>query len=89
VWESLGVYDDEDLVDDGLLLLVCPAPPHYLWVGPDFPSPPPAATDMVAYATRTVHLGDVTGVDLAARPGTLLVEHGGEESEAFWNAFFQ
>ena len=93
VWESLGVYDDEDLVDDGLLLLVCPAPPHYLWVGPDFPSPP-KATDIapaavVAYATRTVQMGDVSGVDLAGRPGTLLVEHGGEESETFWNAFFQ
>ena len=93
VWESLGVYDDEDLVDDGLLLLVCPAPPHYLWVGPDFPSPP-KATDIapaavVAYATRTVHMGELAGVDLTGRPGTLLVEHGGEESETFWNAFFQ
>ena len=31
-----GVYDDEDLGEDGLFLLVCPQAPHYLWVGLHF-----------------------------------------------------
>ena len=32
----VGVYDDEDLAEDGLFLLVCPQAPHYLWVGSQF-----------------------------------------------------
>ena len=32
----LGVYDDEDLAEDGLFLLMCPQPPHYIWIGPHF-----------------------------------------------------
>ena len=47
----------------------------------------PAA--LMACATRAVQRGELTDVDLAYRRGTLLVEFGGEESEAFWNAFFQ
>jgi hypothetical protein len=35
-WMPLGVYDDEDLTENALLLLVCPKPPHFLWVGGEF-----------------------------------------------------
>ena len=35
-WTSMGVYDDDDLVEGGCFLLVCPEAPDYLWVGPDF-----------------------------------------------------
>lgn len=39
-WRSLGVYDDEDLLDDGIFLLFCPrgytgSKHHYLWLGGD------------------------------------------------------
>ncbi len=37
-WEALGVYDDEDLHDDCLLLLVCPGndSANFIWVGEQF-----------------------------------------------------
>eukprot|EP00607_Mallomonas_marina_P005004 CAMPEP_0182426546 /NCGR_PEP_ID=MMETSP1167-20130531/13032_1 /TAXON_ID=2988 /ORGANISM="Mallomonas Sp, Strain CCMP3275" /LENGTH=535 /DNA_ID=CAMNT_0024608037 /DNA_START=684 /DNA_END=2291 /DNA_ORIENTATION=+ len=32
-WTALGVYDDQDLDETAVLLLVCPRPPHFLWIG--------------------------------------------------------
>ena len=36
VWAAMGVYDDEDLVQDGCFLLVCPHAPDFIWVGPEY-----------------------------------------------------
>jgi hypothetical protein len=35
----MGVYDDDDLEVDALLLLICPALPHYMWIGSKFQAP--------------------------------------------------
>lgn len=35
-WQALGVYDDDDLVDTSVLLLLCPGGRHFLWVGNRF-----------------------------------------------------
>lgn len=32
-WQHMGVYDDDDLVDEYFLFLLCPDPPHHLWKG--------------------------------------------------------
>ena len=32
-WQHMGIYDDDDLQEDLLLLLLCPKAPHHLWKG--------------------------------------------------------
>lgn len=39
VWLPMGVYDDEDLQEEVMLLLLCPKGTHYLWVGSTFQIP--------------------------------------------------
>lgn len=45
IWLPMGVYDDDDLQPDSILLLVCPKAPHYLWVGKDFHVPSKSAAE--------------------------------------------
>lgn len=33
MWQHMGIYDDDDLLDDSLLLLLCPNAPHHVWKG--------------------------------------------------------
>jgi protein-tyrosine phosphatase len=55
VWLPMGVYDDEDLQEDALLLLVCPKGAKYLWVGGTFQVP--AFADDVPVVKKKVPRG--------------------------------
>ncbi len=76
------------------LLLLCPALPHFLWVGKQFDRRSAGiATDSEAawvqwasgVAAGEVKFDGAVGRHLAA--SSLRVERSGEESEAFWAAF--
>jgi len=99
-WRSLGVYDDEDLLDDGIFLLFCPrgytgSKHHYLWLGGDIQDQAILAYNnekCKEWACDEVIVGKSEEEDdfneLAHMFATdIQIEIAGEESEEFWNAF--
>ncbi len=46
-WSAMGIYDDDDLIDEGCFLLLCPTIPDYIWIGSEFPLSPPSIRDHV------------------------------------------
>lgn len=97
-WQSLGVYDDDDLVEGDVLLLSMPAGrgPHFLWVGHDFDVH--RIIDVVEgeleefdednTALRQWSCQVIKGdLHCALRAEDVSIEVSGQESEAFWTAF--
>jgi hypothetical protein len=33
LWQHMGIYDDDDLLEENFMLLLCPEAPHHLWKG--------------------------------------------------------
>ena len=89
-WQAMGVYDDEDLVEEDIFLLYVPsgAKRHFVWVGMDFEDlkvldlPTEAFKD---WACR-VNSGECEGwVDIF--PVDIKVQLSGAESDEFWDTY--
>jgi hypothetical protein len=94
-WEAMGVYDDEDLSDDALMLLACPSLPHYLWIGSGFDSSQCKIDEndeyIKSWVSSNIYKGDLDngsaqGANVMTR-GVLVIEQSGDESDEFWNMF--
>lgn len=92
-WESMGVYDDEDLIESSLMLLTgTKEQPHFLWVGKDFEElDADSETDQVLqWTARKVARGEVSLAvyeEAMQKPDVMIVVKSGEESDEFWNVF--
>jgi hypothetical protein len=87
-WQAMGVYDDEDLVEDDLFMLFCPKGPHHVWIGTDFAdmSVLELPTEAFKEWATQVGSGDCDGwVDLF--PVDVCVELSGAESDEFWDKY--
>jgi len=80
-WESLGIFDDDDLVENCILLLHCVDNIHYAWIGADIESPP----DAVQWLHQHVERGELH--DDAFLTSTIMLNFSGKESDDFWNKF--
>ena len=67
-WQGLGVYDDDDLADTSVLLLLCPLPgPHYLWIGRDFDLSAVVELELEDVEAAVVRLAEsFRGIDIKA-----------------------
>ena len=94
-WQGLGVYDDDDLSDMSVLLLLCPPPgPHFLWVGRDFDLSAVVELELEDIDEEHLPLRQWACRVLAGEAEVLLrgglqaadvvVVMGGEETEDFW-----
>ena len=87
-WQAMGVYDDEDLVEEDLFLLFCPKGPHHVWIGTDFEdmSVLELPTEAFKQWAATVDPGDCEGwVDIP--PAGICVQLSGTESDQFWDTY--
>lgn len=87
-WQAMGVYDDEDLVEEDLFLLFCPKGPHHVWVGTDFEdmSVLELPTEAFKEWAASVRSGDCDAwVDIF--PVDIKVQLSGTESEEFWDQY--
>ena len=99
-WQGMGVYDDDDLIDTGVLLLLCPPPgPHFLWIGMDFDVSSVVELELEdvdaeeeqlplrQWATRVIAGEAEVLLRGGLKPEELVVEISGQESEEFWASF--
>jgi hypothetical protein len=89
-WQAMGVYDDEDLEEPLLLLLHCTKGTHYLWLGAEYAEEHAARcsddASLLEWACAEVSPGE-NNLWVDVFPCDVKVEHSGEESDDFWNAF--
>jgi len=94
-WEAMGVYDDEDLSEDSLMMLACPSLPHYLWIGSSFDDTQFGSDEndniVKSWISSNIYKGDLDynsaqGANVMVT-GAVIIERSGEESEDFWNMF--
>lgn len=92
-WEAMGVYDDDDLSEDSIMLLACPMLPHYLWIGSGVEEFSLDSSDdfIKSWLSANVYKGDLDkesaqGANVT-EPGALEIEFSGNESDDFWNMF--
>eukprot|EP01034_Spumella_vulgaris_P021882 gene21882-27958_t len=96
-WQAMGVYDDEDLAEGCVLLLLCPETPNFLWIGSGFDFgaagvDPDGSDDdegLLRWAAGVLP-GEVQSEDSVGKhltTETLSINRSGEESDAFWTAF--
>jgi hypothetical protein len=91
-WESMGVYDDEDLIENTLMLLTGVNEPHFLWVGRDFDELDQGSEPdvVLAWTARKVARGEVNLAvyqEAMQKPDVMVVVKSGEESDEFWTVF--
>lgn len=92
-WVAMGVYDDEDLDDANALLLLCPGPDHYVWLGTGsalhdaYQADGVSADDLGSWLARRVGGGETSEWRVDWTADTFHAEVGGEESESFWEKF--
>ncbi len=89
-WQAMGVYDDEDLVEEDIFLLYVPhrAKKHFVWVGTEFEDL--KVLDLPTEAFKewacNVNSGECEGwVDVF--PVDLKVQLSGAESDEFWDTY--
>ncbi len=91
-WESLGVFDDDDLVENCILLLHCTDNIHYVWIGSEFnmagvntDSDSDSSPEVVQWIQQHIELGELN--DNSFLTSTLMINFSGKESDEFWNKF--
>jgi hypothetical protein len=99
-WQSLGVYDDDDLMETSVLLLYVPGGKHhFLWVGQDFDVGEVVDLELEDFENDEEHLplrcwacrvlrGELAASAQASLQASLIsVQLSGQESEEWWTAF--
>jgi hypothetical protein len=99
-WQSLGVYDDDDLLDTSVLLLFVPGGKrHFLWVGQDFDVSEVVDMELEDLENDEEHMplrswacrvlrGELAVAAKASLEAALVsVQLAGQESEEWWTAF--
>ena len=89
----MGVYDDDDMSEDSIMLLACPTTPHYLWIGSDVDQFSMESSDdfIKNWLSANIYKGDLDkesaqGANVT-EPGALEIEFSGNESDDFCNIF--
>lgn len=102
-WQAMGIYDDDDLINTALLLLICPTLPHFVWIGSAFQSEDKlgpvldaaaetSQKDISMWICSSVNPGSLMSnksiaAQLPLSPPSLIIERSSDESEDFWTAF--
>jgi len=91
-WESLGVFDDDDLVENTILLLHCADNTHYVWIGSEFNITGTntnvdieSSAEVAQWVKEYIELGELNDSQFVT--STLLLNFSGKESDDFWNTF--
>eukprot|EP01039_Chlorochromonas_danica_P010194 gene10194-11281_t len=100
-WSALGVYDDDDLDEKEIFLLLVSNGRHHLRAGLSFPfaqqqialddQQRPLCARLLKWAAR-VRPGDVACPQLVGSSllgSDVTIDMSGEESQAFWDAFYE
>lgn len=91
-WESLGIFDDDDLVENCILLLHCTDDIHYIWIGSEFnitcvntAAGPDSSPEVTQWIQQQIEPGELN--DNSFSTSTLMINFSGKESDDFWNKF--
>mmetsp|Transcript_3157 Transcript_3157/g.4475 ORF Transcript_3157/g.4475 Transcript_3157/m.4475 type:complete len:1125 (-) Transcript_3157:154-3528(-) len=90
-WQAMGVYDEEDLIETCMLLLLSPHNQHFLWIGSEFEVEMDEDSDKayLDWASK-VAAGEVKFENLVGKHllvNSIQIERGGSESDVFWTIF--
>lgn len=95
-WYAMGLYDNDDLEEGEVFLLLCPNNEHHIWIGGDSQlahsltdKNESAVANLVLQWTKKISLGEVSEIlsDLDLTKSNLSIQLSGKESDEFWDSF--
>eukprot|EP01038_Epipyxis_sp_PR26KG_P007951 gene7951-10789_t len=100
-WQAMGIYDDDDLTDSAVLLLITPSKEYFLWLGSEVDFSQfgiiddginddiPSSLELVQWMNG-IGNGDINQLllpDCKFSLKTVVIEKSGIESDSFWDYF--